>query len=109
MGGRRSERPPGGVPGHRVIFSFGSLGSTPSPCTTVSARAGFTSAAATPAPSSVRRSMCISPYFCKASHPFPLGGKGYCPLMKKPLALPLLLIAAPAAAQDGPAYGPLLE
>ena len=36
MGGNRVLRPPGGVPGHRMIFSLGSEGSTPSPGTTVS-------------------------------------------------------------------------
>ena len=36
-------------------------------------------------------------------------GKAYCPPIMKRLALALLLLAAPAAAQDGPAYGPQLE
>jgi pimeloyl-ACP methyl ester carboxylesterase len=36
-------------------------------------------------------------------------GKAYCPPIMRRLALALLLLAAPAAAQDGPAYGPQLE
>src|SRR5579885_1253066 len=118
-GGRRRERPPGGVPGQRRTFSLGSDGSTASVGAKVSAftgviRAGFTSVAATPAPSSVRRSIFPSPSFDKASHSFPLAGKAYCLAAMRHLALALLLIATPAAAQDsgnkdGPAYGPQLE
>jgi pimeloyl-ACP methyl ester carboxylesterase len=36
-------------------------------------------------------------------------GKAYCPPIMRRLALALLLLAAPAAAQNGPAYGPQLE
>src|SRR5689334_5372952 len=58
MGGRLVPRPPGGVPGHKVITSFGSVGRTPSPTTTVSASANFgKAAAARPNPITARRSM----------------------------------------------------
>src|SRR5581483_9489395 len=109
MGGRRRARPPGGVPGHKMIFSLGSEGSTASVDVKVSAKAGFTNAAASPELSNARRSIFPPQSFHEASHPFPLAGKAYSPTMKRTLAFALLLLAAPAAAQDGPAYGPQLE
>ena len=81
MGGRRRPSPPGGVPGHSVMISLGSLGSTPSPGTTVSANAGFDNAAAAQAGTqphanhAVRRSISLLASFIVADqgiHPFPL-------------------------------------
>src|SRR5687767_6311134 len=111
MGGSFSPSPPGGVPGHSRIFSFGSLGITPSPGTTVSAQAGLAKAAASPVAIAVRRSIPCSFFVADRITLFLFCGQGvlFAP-MRAILLLSILLISVlPAAAQDGPVYGPRLE
>src|SRR5476649_2040350 len=110
--GRRTFSPPGGVPGHRVTISLGSLGTLPSPGIRVSASACFDSAAAAnPSPIIVRRSIEPSHYFARNITPFSFCGQGVLfAAMKLCLAFLFLFVAhAAMAADDGPAYGPQLE
>src|SRR5215831_13695090 len=98
------------------MTSRGSLGSTPSPCTTVSAKACFDkAAAASPAPITVRRSISPSHIFCPSITLFSFCGQGVlCATMKLAPLLELLFLsfaatADAALADDSPAYGPMLE
>src|SRR5690349_19659002 len=110
MGGRPRPSPPGGRPGQSRIFSFGSLGSTPSPTTSVSASAGLATAAARPSPMAVRRSIPFLLFCWGEDHTlFLLRARRNVRAMIKRALLLLVLLASPATAQEGPVYGPRLE
>src|SRR4051794_24583434 len=97
------------------MTSLGSVGKTPSPGTTVSARTDFgKAAAASPRPTIVRRSIpwliFWLPFVGNENHTlFLFQARRMFASMRRLLALILFLIALPARADDGPAYGPMLE